>query len=196
MKVHLQRYLNVVNGGNMRLLNTFLLTSIVTISVPCNRVSEKDREDAYRFAQTHYSVNKFIDFYDTLKALVSNQYTNDSIGQLKADTFIVQNMYFGHDVSYFSDSLTPVELENLYGKALYIQGWDDCEPILTDTGYILTDMPYYSDYTYNDSIYYDDSLKIKPYLSRYENGVKVEDAVLGYSPNQLQFLAMLWQSNH
>ena len=52
-------------------------------------------------------------------------------------------------------------------------------------------MPYYSEYKYNENYYYDDSLKIKPYLTRYENGAIVDEVTMGYSPNQMQYLAML-----
>ncbi len=177
----------------MKLYTCLLSVFTVIILLSCERIPEQNREEAYKFAQAHYSVAKFTDFYDTLKAFVANHYSNDSIGQLQADTFIVQDIYWGNNVSHYKDSLSQNELNTMYEDNVHIQGWDDCEPLLADSGYLLNANGYYSDYQYYDGVYYDDSLQIKPFLSRYDNGQAVENRIMGYSPNQLQFIAMLWK---
>jgi hypothetical protein len=151
---------------------------------------KQKKKEADRFARKHYSVTKFTDFYDTLKLYVSNHYSNDSIGGIKADSFIVQGVYWGNDVDYYKDDLSQSDLENIYEEDIFVQGWDDCEPNLHPDGYDTS-----VNYKYNDDYYFDDSLKIKPYLNRYENDELVDETIFGYSLNQMTYFNKLSQSS-
>jgi hypothetical protein len=158
---------------------------------------KEEKKSADRFAEANYKVSNFTQFYDNMKShlfkICKDAGLSDSVANARVNEYIVQELYWGNDVPYYQGNLSQGELEAMYEDNYFVQGWNDCDPSYNPlTGYDTSGI-----YKYNNDWYFDDTLKFKPFVSKYENGqiVKGKETIFGYSQNQSTYMDKLSRSN-
>jgi hypothetical protein len=114
----------------------------IASAVGYSRKGRTARTSAWKFADSHYSSQKMMHYYETLEYFLKNNTSLDSTRY----TDVLRSVIY--DTAAFTQSAA--ESGNDYYQGLkdltYVQGWDDCEPRMDSTGYIVSSPDYRSSY--------------------------------------------------
>jgi len=164
--------------------------AVITYGVTYNQKGKNAYDKAKNYANQHYNYNKYVTYYNNLKA-----YFTQKLAQPDS------NFYSAYDSSTYHE----FERENISKSSgwyndlsnnTYVAGWDSCAPLFTSEGYsglangFGDTVTYYGNkYVVNDSLFL--------YVNQIDSatGVITGTKLVGYSPFQSVYKSMIKKSN-
>jgi len=155
--------------------------AIISVGAAFNVKGSKELKKAHDFADNHYSVENFSNYYSNL----AGHFQNDSTG-------ILENIFYGQEKDTFINDATR-KTENYYktireGSNPFVNGWDDAKPGFDENFDIKTeDASIYAQYTSKSDPKADSSFLV--YKKSDSTNVQY-----GFSENQKKYSDMVGKS--